>query len=76
MHDYYPPKADFIVKDIYKFFDRVGDFYTNVCKWKKKNIKRFEKKTTLKYFVHPICIQEFNNAYAKHLHFHNTYLQM
>lgn len=75
MH-FYPPKKDFIVKDIYKFFDRVGDFYTNVCKWKKEILKDLKKKNTLKYFVHPICIQVFNNTYAKHLHFHNTYLQM
>lgn len=47
---FYPPKKDFIVKDIYKFFDRVGDFYTNVCKRKKKILKDLKKKTTLKYF--------------------------
>lgn len=75
MNDYYPPKADFIVKrHMYVSIESAisSPMYVN----EKRNIKRFEKKNTLKYFVHTICIQEFNNAYAKHLHFHNTYLQM
>lgn len=68
-------KSDFIVKR-HMYVSIESAISTPMYVNEKRNIKRFEKKNTLKYFVHTICIQEFNNAYAKHLHFHNTYLQM